>query len=174
MDRRGRNLQEVRAPVKTQSSQVKAILKRTLHEAGFVGNASTWHKSLSETILVVDLQKSQYGPQYYLNLGIWLKQLGETQNPKEHQCHIRLRATSLPSEGAKLLERALDLEDMSMSAEQREKVIVEYMQSEVLPFMEMAATVEGSGTALGSGKLSRAMVHKQVRELLVAKAKISH
>ncbi len=157
--------------MKTQSSQVNAILKRTLHEADFVGNASTWHKSLPETILVVDLQKSQYGPQYYLNLGIWLKQLGKAQTPKEHQCHIRLRATSLPSVGAKLLERALDLEDMSMSAEQREKFIVEYMQKEVLPFMELTGTVKGTDTAMAGGKLSAAMVHEKAREWLVTKNK---
>lgn len=160
--------------MKTQSSRVKAILKRTLHEAGFVGNASTWHKPLPDTILVVDLQKSQYGPQYYLNLGIWLKQLGRTQAPKEHQCHIRLRATSLPNEDAKLLERALDLEDQSMSPEQREKFIVEYIQKEVLPFMEMTGTVDGVATAFGSSKLSRAMVHQKARELLVTKIETSH
>jgi len=160
--------------VKTQSSQVKAILKRTLHEAGFVGNASTWYKSLPEAILVVALQKSQYGPQYYLNLGIWLKQLGEEQAPKEHQCHIRLRATSLPVERAKLLERALDLKELSMSPEQRERFIVEYIQKEALPFMELTGTVEGAGTALAGGKLSRAMVHKKARELLVTKIKTAH
>lgn len=169
MDRPSRNLQEVSAQVKAQSSQVKALLARTLSEAGFVGGASTWRKSLLDSILVVDLQKSQYGHQYYLNLGIWLKQLGDAQAPKEHQCHIRLRATALPTEGAKLLERALDFEDMSMSPEQRERFIEEYLQTEVLPFMELTGTVEGAGIALASGKLNKAMVHKKAKELLATK-----
>ncbi len=138
-----------------------------------MGRASTWHKSLPDSILVVDLQKSQYGLQYYLNLGIWLKQLGEAQAPKEHQCHIRLRATALPAKGAKLLEQALDLEDMSISPEQREKVLVEYIQKEVLPFMEVTGTVEGASTALAGDKLKRAMVHKKAKELLTTKVEIN-
>jgi hypothetical protein len=103
-------------------------------------------------------------------LGNWEKRDVKELKPDNPRA-VRLRATALPAEGAKLLERALDLEDMSISPEQREKLILEYIQKEVLPFMEVAGTVEGASAALAGGKMSRAMVHKRARELLATKAK---
>ncbi|HLL05766.1 MAG TPA: DUF4304 domain-containing protein [Myxococcaceae bacterium] len=141
-------------------------MNRTLRELGFTGSANTWRKPLPDSLLVINLQKSQYGPQFYLNLGVWLKQLGDVNAPKEHQCHVRLRATALADDKGVRLGQALDLENSTLSQEQRENFIAGFIQQEVLPFMETVGTVQGLGAAITCGKLDKAMVHKQVKDLL--------
>lgn len=69
---------------------VEAIGK-PLKAAGFKKKANTWFLNNDETIAVLNLQRSSYGPQYYINVGLWLKPLGEVDIPKEHHCHIRCR-----------------------------------------------------------------------------------
>lgn len=139
-----------------------------LREAGFKVRTNTWHKQCQDTILVVNLQKSQWGPQYYINLAVWVKQLGDVSTPKEYQCHIRQRATDLPDKRAKTLERALDLEDESMSMEQREACIDELMRESAIPFLESLSTVEGIRSALEAQKLKGCFVNRQLKELLAA------
>ncbi|PZS07781.1 MAG: hypothetical protein DLM55_09900 [Acidimicrobiales bacterium] len=39
----------------------------------------------------LQLQKSQYGLRYYINVALWLLALGEAQFPKERTCHVRSR-----------------------------------------------------------------------------------
>jgi len=141
-----------------------------LRETGFKVRTNTWHKQCQDTILVVNLQKSQWGPQYYINLAVWVKQLGDASTPKEYQCHIRQRATDLPDKRAKTLERALDLEDESMSIEQREACIDELMRESAIPFLESLSTLEGIRSALEAQKLKGCFVNRQLKELFAGQA----
>jgi len=152
--------------MKTPSFPIKSVLAQELRKAGFVGSSTTWHKQCQDTVLVVNLQKSQYSQLFYINLGVWVRQLGDVGLPKESQCHIRVRATSLPTEKAKTLERALTLEDESMGAEQREAFISEFVRVEALPFLESLATLEGIRAAMDAQKLRGGMVPVRLRELL--------
>jgi hypothetical protein len=59
---------------------------------GYRKSARTWHKACPESVLVLNLQKSQWGePQLYINLGVYLRDLGPEVTPPEHRCHIRAR-----------------------------------------------------------------------------------
>jgi Domain of unknown function (DUF4304) len=154
----------------SSSSPVRDAMLSVLREAGFRVQSNTWHKSCQDTLLVVNLQKSQWGPQYYINLAVWVRQLGEALKPKEYQCHIRERATSLPSEEAKRLERALDLADESLSPEERAACIAGFIKETALPFLDSLSTLEGIRSAFESQKLKGCFVHRQLKELLAAQA----
>jgi hypothetical protein len=58
---------------------------------GFKKSNLTWHKETSETILVFNIQKSQWGPEFYINVGIYLKALGSENKPPEYRCHVQSR-----------------------------------------------------------------------------------
>jgi hypothetical protein len=62
-----------------------------LKSAGFKKSRTTWHKRSSEGIHVFNIQASQFGPEYYLNLGFYISVLGSLEKPPEYQCHIRDR-----------------------------------------------------------------------------------
>src|SRR5262245_50495126 len=79
------------------NAAIKKPFEESLKNAGFTKKSGSWYHDKSDAILVANLQKSNYGDQYYVNLAIWLKALGDAQYPKEHKCHIGLRLDSLAS-----------------------------------------------------------------------------
>jgi hypothetical protein len=127
------------------------------------GKTNTWHKPHQDTILVVNLQKSQFGEIYYINLGVWVRLLGENEAPKEYQCHIRQRATSLPTEKTKALEQALNFVEAPMTPEERHAVIAEFMRTEAIPLLDSLATLEGIHTAIETQRLRGGMVPENLR-----------
>ncbi|WP_052519602.1 DUF4304 domain-containing protein [Archangium violaceum] len=137
-----------------------------LRGAGFKARGTSWYKHAPDSLLVVNLQKSLYGPQYYINLAAWVKQLGEAEAPKEHQCHIRVRATSLPTSNAEALGHALNLEDESMDTKQRESFIARFMREDAIPFLQSLGTWEGIRAAVNGGKLKKGLIYKEVQALL--------
>lgn len=79
--------------------------------AGYVKHSGSWYKRLPETIAVLNLQKSQYGPKYYVNLALWLLPLGEATYPKVAECHLFARIEKLvPQTLHSRLTTLLDLE----------------------------------------------------------------
>ena len=137
-----------------------------LRGAGFKARGTSWYKHAPDTLLVVNLQKSLYGPQYYINLAAWVKQLGDAEAPKEYQCHIRVRATSLPTSNAEALGHALNLEDESMDTKQRESFIASFMREDVIPFLQSLGTWEGIRAAVNAGKLKKGLIYKEVQALM--------
>jgi hypothetical protein len=146
-------------------SPIKAAMAPVLREAGFRVQSTTWHKSCQDTILVVNLQGSRWGSRYYVNLAVWVRALGEALKPKEYQCHVRCRATSLPSEETARLEQALDLEDESLSPEARAACIAGFMRETALPFLDSLSTLEGIRSAFEARRLKGCFVHRQLKEL---------
>jgi hypothetical protein len=79
---------------------------------GFKGVRDTnFYRERPETICLLNLQKSSWGPQFYINAAVWFTRFGPDRRPKEHHCHIRWRVDSLMQDQAsKLFVQALDLE----------------------------------------------------------------
>ncbi|TQJ33450.1 uncharacterized protein DUF4304 [Arthrobacter sp. SLBN-122] len=50
-----------------------------MESAGFSKTSGSWYRITDDVITVVELQKSQYGLQYYVNIALWLRPLGETR-----------------------------------------------------------------------------------------------
>jgi hypothetical protein len=66
--------------------------------AGFTKRSGSWYRRQADTISVLNLQKSQYGPSYYVNLGVWLSPLGDSGSPPPHHCHVQTRLEALAPE----------------------------------------------------------------------------
>ncbi|TIS76728.1 MAG: DUF4304 domain-containing protein [Mesorhizobium sp.] len=109
-------------------SEGRDVIVRALVEAatgyGFRGVRETnYYRERPETVCVLNLQKSSWGPQFYLNAAIWLTRFGLERRPKEHKCQIRWRVDSLMgSEQSKAFAEALDL-DHSMPDDVRLSLI---------------------------------------------------
>ncbi|CDX38068.1 conserved hypothetical protein [Mesorhizobium sp. SOD10] len=91
---------------------------------GFRGfRATNYYREWPETVCLLNLQKSSWGPQFYLNAAVWFTRLGPERRPKEYKCHIRWRISSLMEDGqSKAFTQALDLEH-SLPDEQRLSMI---------------------------------------------------
>lgn len=64
---------------------------------GFRKAGSTWHRDQDRIIQVMNIQKSQWSDRFYINVGIYLKDLGTEARPTEYRCHVRCRAEQLVS-----------------------------------------------------------------------------
>ena len=84
-----------------KEEQIKDV-GRLLEPLGFKKLHQTWHRATPDTIQIVNVQGSQWGPEYYLNVGTYLLALGQETTPPESRCHVRARI-NLPERPAETL-----------------------------------------------------------------------
>lgn len=146
---------------------MKNILFRTidiiLKNEGFVRKSDSWYRDAEDAILVCNLQKSQYGEQYYVNLAVWLKALGEAAFPKENSCHIRVRLNALSPDDAKNL---FDLERSEIADSDREQGVSRVFKQFGLPLFARCSSHRDLENLIESDEMKKAMVHRRVRELI--------
>ncbi|MER9619561.1 DUF4304 domain-containing protein [Mesorhizobium sp. M0207] len=86
---------------------------------------TNYFREWPETVCLLNLQKSAWGPQFYLNAAVWLTRFGIERRPKEYNCHIVWRVNSLMvSEQSKAFTEALDL-DRPLPDDRRSSLIKE-------------------------------------------------
>jgi hypothetical protein len=78
-------------------------------DAGFRKQRATWRRVNTETIFVVNLQRSRWGDNFYVNLGVHLRMLEEAPDPAHNECHLSCRAEAVP-EALPVLRLALDFD----------------------------------------------------------------
>ena len=85
--------------VETFTEQIGAELK----VLGFKKQRLNWRLDLGSSIAVLNVQISPWGDSsYYINVGIYLKAIGEESNPPHNRCHVQQRLEhSAPAEVAK-------------------------------------------------------------------------
>ena len=72
--------------------QLIACLKPVFKQNKFKKTRANWRKEIDDLIFVLNIQTSQWSKEdYYINVGIYIKDLGIEQNPPEYRCHIRDR-----------------------------------------------------------------------------------
>ncbi len=143
---------------------LEAVLAGILRQHQFKKKGSSWYRATDWSVAVVNLQKSNWGAQYYVNLGVSLTAFGGDRFPKEHHCHVRTRLDALrgDNEGIKL---ALDLEQ-SLTPDERNEILTSALIQYALPLLDQCATCGGFEQALKSGQLGSALIHKHVAELI--------
>jgi hypothetical protein len=73
-----------------------------LKASGFRKDAATWRKSYEDSVGVVNIQGSQWGRSFYINLGVYFHALGTKEQPLEYDCHVRTRLDELVTDRARL------------------------------------------------------------------------
>lgn len=162
-------------------------LERLIHEylkpLGFRKTARTWRRDAPETIVVVNLQRSQWSDAYYVNLGAMVKSVGDdpsyTRNrirPRIVDCHYRIRVDDLlrgkPVPPAKIsLEQArmhalLNFDLSSVDPVVREIELRAVIKQRVIPFLELCQSESGIRVAIIDMLRSSYMTTPSLRERL--------
>jgi hypothetical protein len=124
--------------------------------AGFEKKNGAWYRHGNEVISVLDLQKSQFGRTYYINVAWWLMALGEEKYPKPQRCHIVTRIDSLFPGEQEHLERLLDLESPVEESDRVARLTL-LLESRLLPLLDQTASIEGLRSSAGEAVLRTAM-----------------
>lgn len=140
---------------KTTNPLTLAITE-VLQPMGFERKGNSWYHTTSEVIQVVNLQKSQYGAQYYVNCALWLRVIEEKTYPREEQCHIRQRLRSLTVDKI-YTDQLLDLDYPILG--DRKTLFTSLLAKDLAPFIKRSGSVLGVKELYTSNTLANAMIH---------------
>jgi len=132
---------------------------------GFTKKSGHWYLRQVETIAAIELQKSQYGLQYYINVAVWLLPLGEAQYPKEWTCHVRTRLDDLLPDLEERLRILLDLE-APMPDTDRSNELMAVLTTKLLPLLKASSTVADLNSDDGQRLIKRSLVTGPAQRLL--------
>lgn len=142
---------------------LQEVISEAAVPAGFRKKGSSWYCEERDAILVINPQKSQYGSQCFLNLGIYWRTLGEKTAPKEEECHVRGRIASvLPADSSKQLDRSLDFEDSSIDDEARRAVLRDALSNHAIPLLKRCSTSEGLRAEHQKSSLGRFLIARRL------------
>lgn len=144
-------------------NKLKNAFAAALRKAGFVKKSNSWYRSGEDAIVVLNLQKSPYGDNYYLNVGISLKTLSSEPFPKENHCHIQMRADDFVGDDIMLLNRVLDLNEGN---EQDLSGFIELMNQIILPLTSEFLCLDQLRDHYRKSTFKAALLFWQARELL--------
>ncbi len=134
---------------------------------GFKKRGSSWYCQETDAILVINPQGSQYGSQYFLNLGVYWRSLGAKPAPKEEECHVRGRIESvLPKEEKQEVERSLDFEDSSIDDVTRRTVLRDALLLHAIPVLKRCSTADGLREEYYRGTLKSFLIARALAEML--------
>lgn len=124
----------------------KKALEKTLRYYNALYKSGNWYVKKEKIIIVVNLQKSNYGNVFFLNFGIFIKGMQSIDFPKEQFCHIRLRLSEiLPSDN-----------DM----------LQEMLAEKLNPFLNRLNNIEDVKEMYEEGFFKKAFIHKDIKGLL--------
>ena len=150
-----------------KSNAIKDAFTAAMKKAGFQKKSDGWYLDADDAILVANLQKSDDGDQYYVNLAVWLKALGEVAFPKEYQCHIRMRAWRLEPEQRKYLEGELfNLENPEISDATRRELVRSFLETKAIPFLRSCSTLRGLKQLYRENRLKGAAIMVRAQQIL--------
>lgn len=88
----------------SKEDQIRSLAP-LLKTAGFKKKAGTWHRATSDGVHVVNIQGSQWGDDFYLNVGFYLSGLGQESTPPFYRCHVQSRLVPPDGEAADLCKQ---------------------------------------------------------------------
>jgi len=147
---------------------LESLVGNELQAAGFKKKGSSWYFQSAGGLLVLDLQKSKYGAQFYVNLccvpaGMNVQGM---PTPKEHKCPIRIRLASAFPKKEREIEETFDLEDASLQDSARAGRITSLVYNLVLPFFENMKSLASLKDAIKKGVFDSGMVDLEVKRHL--------
>ena len=125
----------------SENKQLQGWLAPTMKAAGFRKVGATWRRTTDESLVLLNIQGSQWSRSFYVNLGAYYRALGDLDRPPEYQCHVRARLSQLVPDLRRLAD-LLDFETPVPNAE-RSTELVELVQEHALRWLDCVATVAG-------------------------------
>jgi hypothetical protein len=142
-------------------NSLESVVDVLLRAQRFKKKASTWYRQAEGALQVVDLQKSSYGMQFYVNLccvpaGMEVEGM---PTPKEHKCPIRIRLTSAFPDQEKEIDKTFDLEANDISDMVRAERVARYINELALPFVAYTKDAFSLREAIVEGRFKGAGIN---------------
>jgi hypothetical protein len=117
-----------------------------------------WCRFTSDTLFSFELQRSSFGDQYFINIGVLFLHLKSGDHYPPHKCHFYGRY------GDDATLRSLNFE--TSAAEERAYSLPRFRDNELVPLALQCSTKAGAVSFYDEGRLSTPMVLPEARGAL--------
>jgi len=126
----------------TIRNSVQVAFDRFCAEMGMEKHSGSWYSPGQEVRAVLNLQRSQYAPKYYINIGFCLGTTANLRYPREVDCEIRDRLDGVLPD---LREELKDLLDLRTDIDDAPRIgrLTDILTSYLRPLLEDASTLNG-------------------------------
>ncbi|MGP1393958.1 MAG: DUF4304 domain-containing protein [Inquilinaceae bacterium] len=139
--------------------QFKKTVGVPLKHAGYQKKRQAWYKIGTEGVTaVVDLQKSTFGPVYYMFMAFILHELAGLQLLPGNLCHIRMDVAHVFPDITKKIINISSLDEESLTPTDHAQALHSLIVDRVLPYMERHSSVEDLRETYKSGGFKSAAV----------------
>lgn len=146
---------------------LKKAIAQPLERAGFIKRGQSWHFAGKDAQVVFNVEKSDWSEEYHLNVGIWLRALGQADFPEYSLCHLYYRAESLLPEQEQLILTATDLNESSQELLSRP---AEMIEDQLVPLLKDLTDEAHLRLLFAQGRLDDGLVRREAREYLTGSA----
>lgn len=143
---------------------LEAGLKPLMKELGYKKRGPAWRRYTSNAIQVLNIQGSQWGKDFYINLGVYFREIGTEDNPREVDCHIRQRLCAVVDD-RQSCNRTLSF-DSGINLEERTSELRRLVSEFAIPWLEKCSGIEGARNYLLHERKSAFPVLEVAREYL--------
>lgn len=148
---------------------LEVLIDGELSKNGFKKKKSRWYSQSELGIVVFDLQKSQWGNQYYINLCSAPLEI-ETEGlptPTETQCPFSARLESAYPELETKLKKILNLEDISIEDKDRSVSIRGLINDYALPFLRKIDGLKNFKRSIEDGSIPEYLITAAIKRALL-------
>jgi hypothetical protein len=143
----------------TTAKDVRAAFGACMKREGVERRGSSWIIRSPEVVAGIELQKSNYGPSFYCNIGFWLLALGAPTGKRldTFEAHVHTSAEVVFVDDRHRIAALLDA-DAPMTIEQRVAGLCGFIKIQLLPLCAEAGTPEALKAMHSDGPLKGAGV----------------
>jgi len=135
-------------------------------EVGGIKRSGSWYVHSKETIVVLNLQKSQFALKYFVNVAIWILMAGPAEAPKPSECQIQTRLDALlPEDLVTHLNELLDLQN-DFEPEARHTQFLDLLRKHLSAVICAASTLDGLRAGEGLRLVSSSLVDGDGQRIL--------
>lgn len=110
--------------------------------------------------LLIGLQKIEFEDQFYINVGFWIKAIGESTPMKVEHTHLYFRLERMFPEYRKIILDAGDLDNSTQPIPARD--LCDILDKTIIPILSnMASSYENMKCAFDEGILRHGLVRKE-------------
>jgi hypothetical protein len=116
-------------------------LNSALRGQSYNKSGQSWIRSNDETVSLINLQASQWGAVYYVNLGIVIRSLADVRKPKVSDTHISVRLDRLVPDPVEIA-RCSDYDCPSVDEDLRMENLVQMVLDYGVKWLDSLSTID--------------------------------
>jgi len=145
---------------------LKKVVGESLTSAGFKKKGQAWYLDNPDLIGVLELQKCDWGYNYFVNIGFYIRALGQKDDfPHERMCHLRYRVESIFHDlHIEICKMLIVHEDGDI--ESRLEQLQDLLTNRIVPFFMSVRTISDLKRISGAAWFPNGFLHVDARSFL--------